>query len=195
MSVFTRPDGRDFVREPLPVDGVYGECREEELERWLAAGYVVVRREDEYLVPTQPPVAHGFLSLADVDLDRLRLLDEELRQDTPGAAGWRWEPDAFRRETSSDPSVYLVASEYAGICRLWLREPTPRLGFIGVRRVARGRGLARELVRAALGGTRALGYGSVTCEIDTTNVASQRLFASFGARRIGGYAEVFRPRP
>lgn len=160
-----------------------------------STGYDVVRREDQYAVPTVAPTQHAFMHLADVDLDRLRLLDDELRQDTPGAAGWQWDPEAFRRETFSDPSVYLVAPDYEGICRVWLHEPKPRLGFVGVRRAARGRGLGRALVAAALGEAHALGHREVTCEIDTENAASQRLFARFGAGRVGGYAEVFRPRP
>jgi ribosomal protein S18 acetylase RimI-like enzyme len=175
--------------------------REEDVEPWLARGFVIGRREDEYLVPTIPPSPHPFLHLDDVDLDRLRELDEELRQDVPGTEGWRWTPEAFREETYSSPSVYLVAPGYAGICRVWLRGPTPRLGFVGVKRGHRGRGLGRALVAAALGETHALGHRDVTTEIDETNAASQALFRRFGARRIGGFVELRRgggdapPRP
>ena len=193
MGVFLRPDGRRFVREPGEEPGVFATAPEDDVDRWLAAGFVVHRREDAYLVPTVPPEPHRFLRPADVDLDRLRLLDDELRQDVPGTDGWRWAPADFVEETLSARSVYLVAPEYAGICRVWLRDPTPRLGFVGVRRSERRRALGRALVAAALGETRALGYREVTTEIDETNVASQRLFASFGARRVGGFVELFRP--
>jgi RimJ/RimL family protein N-acetyltransferase len=120
------------------------------------------------------------------------LLDDELRRDVPGTDGWRWTADAFVEETFSGPSVYLVAPDYTGICRVWLREPTPRLGFVGVRRPERGRGLGHALVAAALGEAHALGYREVTTEIDVENTPSQALFRSFGARRIGGSVELVR---
>ena len=189
---WVRPDGKVFARSPED-DGDYAECRDDDADRWLAAGWTIQRREDEYVVPTVPAAPHRFLHLEDADLERLRLLDDELRQEVPGTAGWRWAHDDFVAETYSSPSVYLVTSEYDGICRVWLREPTPRLGFVGVRRPARGRGLGRALVGAALGETNALGFSEVTTEIDVENAASQTLFRGFGARRIGGFVELARP--
>ena len=189
---WVRPDGKAFARSP-DDDGEYAECREGDVEAWLAAGWTVHRREDEYLVPTVAAAeSHPFLHLEDVDLEQLRLLDDELRRDVPGIGDWRWTPEAFLAETHSSPSVYLVAPGYDGICRVWLREPTPRLGFVGVARSARGRGLGRALVAAALGETNALGFGEVTTEIDVDNTASQALFRRFGARRIGGFVELIR---
>jgi hypothetical protein len=41
------------------------------------------------------------LSAADADLGRFRELDEILREDIPGSAGWRWTDDGFREETFS----------------------------------------------------------------------------------------------
>jgi ribosomal protein S18 acetylase RimI-like enzyme len=187
-----RPDGKVFARAPED-DGDHAECRDDDAERWLAAGWIIQRREDEYVVPTVPPAPHPFLHLKDADLERLRLLDDELRQEVPGTAGWRWTQEDFVAETYSSPSVYLVTPSYDGICRVWLREPTPRLGFVGVRRSERGRGLGRALVAAALGETNALGFSEVTTEIDVENAASQALFRGFGARRIGGFAELVRP--
>jgi hypothetical protein len=131
-----RPDGKVFARSPED-EGDYAECREDDAQRWLAAGWTIHRREDEYAVTTVASGPHPFLHLDDVDLERLRLLDDELRQDVPGTAGWRWAHDDFVAETHSSPSVYLVTPEYRGICRVWLREPTPRLGFVGVHRSAR----------------------------------------------------------
>lgn len=194
VSGFVRPDGRRFVREPADEPGVFARAAEDDVERWLAAGFVVRRREDVYAVPTQALVeTHRFLRLDEVDLDRLRLLDDELRQDVPGTDGWRWDPEGFAEETLSSPSIYLVTPGYTGICRIWLRDPTPRLGLVGVRLSERGRGLGRALVAAALGEAHDLGHREVTTEIDETNVASQRLFAGFGARRVGGYVELVRP--
>ena len=188
---WVRPDGKTFAGSPED-SGDYAECRDDDAERWLAAGWMIQRREDEYVVPTVPPAPHPFLHLEDADLERLRLLDEELRQDVPGTDGWRWTRDDFVAETYSFPSVYLVTPAYDGICRVWLREPTPRLGFVGVRRQGRGCGLGRALVAAALGETNALGFSEVTTEIDVENAASQALFRSFGARRIGGFVELVR---
>ena len=189
---WVRPDGKVFARSPED-DGDYAECREDDVERWLAAGWSVQRREDEYAVPTVAPAPHPFLDLEAADLERLRLLDDELRQDVPGTAGWGWTHEDFVAETYSSPSVYVVTPGYDGICRVWLREPTPHLGFVGVRRSERGRGLGRSLVAAALGETNALGFSEVTTEIDVENAASQALFRGFGARRIGGFVELARP--
>ncbi len=190
---WVRPDGKTFAGSPED-DGEYGECREADLERWLAAGWAVHRREDEYAVPTVAAEPHPFLHLEEVDLERLRLLDDELRRDVPGIGDWRWTHEAFLAETRSSPSVYLVTAGYEGICRVWMREPTPRLGFVGVRRSARGQGLGRALVAAALGEAKSLGFAEVTTEIDVHNAASQALFRSFGACRIGGFVELTRVR-
>jgi ribosomal protein S18 acetylase RimI-like enzyme len=189
------------VREPVALDGVYAGCREEEVGPWLEAGFVVVRREDEYAVSTDvAPVdcPLPLLPVEEVDLDRLRLLDDELRQDVPGTDGWCWDRDAFEAETWSSPSVYLVAvdgDDYVGIVRIWLRETSARLGFVGVRRAYRGRGLGRALVARALREANALGHGEVTTEVDDTNAASQALFASFDARRAGRFVELVSRRP
>ena len=83
-----RPDGTVFARSPED-DGEYAECRDDDADRWLAVGWTVQRREDEYVVPTVPAAPHRFLHLEDADLERLRLLDDELRQEVPGTAGWR----------------------------------------------------------------------------------------------------------
>ena len=190
---FLRPDGKTFASAPEDA-GEYAECREGNVERWLAADWRVHRREDEYVVTTVDAEPHPFLPLEDVDLERLRLLDDELRRDVPGIGNWRWTHEEFLAETYSSPSVYLVAAGYEGICRVWLREPRPRLGFVGVRRSARRHGLGRALVAAALGETNALGCGEVTTEIDVDNTASQALFRNFGARRIGGFVELTRIR-
>lgn len=200
LDVWDRPDGRRFVfgapdGETLPAGELYASMREGEEEPWLGHGFSVWRREDEFEIPTRPAGPHTFLTLAEVNEDRLRLLDDELRGDTPGSDGWRWPPADFHEETYSSPSVYLVAGEYAGLCRVWLDRPVPRLGFIGVRREQRGRGLARTLVAAALGDVRALGHSHVTAEVNETNIPSQALVRGFGARRIGGYVELVRPTP
>jgi hypothetical protein len=73
-----------------------------------ALGFVVGRRELLYRIPTDParsrvamlgpPAGVDLVSAADVDLDRLRVLDDALRQDIPGCDGWRWDPEEFRED-------------------------------------------------------------------------------------------------
>jgi hypothetical protein len=64
-------------------------------EALAARDFTVHRHEHHYLVPTAAPAVHevrtpdGFavISAADADVDRLRELDDALRQDVPGAPG------------------------------------------------------------------------------------------------------------
>jgi RimJ/RimL family protein N-acetyltransferase len=182
------------------------------LERLLGSGFVVNRREHTYAVPTDPSVTGlrdlkvpaGFeLVTADrADEDRLRSLDDELRQDVPGVEGWRWDRQGFRRETYDapdfDPATYLVAVEratgrYAGLARVWNRPGGPRLGLIGVARGYRRRGLARLLLARVLGVLHRRGATEVVAEVDVANTASNRLLLGLGARRTGGFVELLRP--
>jgi hypothetical protein len=138
-----------------------GEADLQVLQRLLGLGFVVNRREHTYAIATDPTVtaltnlavSAGFeiLTADQVDEDRLRELDEELKQDVPGADGWQWDRQGFRNETYDaadfDPATYLVATEqatghYAGLVRVWNRPSGPRLGLIGVGRPYRRRGLA-----------------------------------------------------
>lgn len=213
MRTFVRPDGRHFVRDPdaaslaeARVD-VYCTADESEIDALLGLGFVANRREGVYLVPAD--IAHAALpadidaiTLDQADETRLRLLDDELRQDVPGTDGWGWDEAGFHEETYDSPGVdqrtYLVAVDsgsghYAGIVRVWMRDPTPRLGFVGVRREYRRRGVGRALVVAALAEVGRRGIAEVTTEIDETNVVSRRLFDGLGARRIGTSVELLRP--
>ena len=200
-----RPDGRWFVRSPHddePGVDLYANVDENELAPYVQRGFVVHRRENLYLVPTEtvarvePPAGVELVTVDRVDENRLRELDDELRQDVPGAEGWRWDAAGFRAELSSDgfdPSVYLVAvhdDEYIGIARVWMRRPTPRLGFVGVSRPYRRRGVALALLSRVLGVLASRGIPDVTTEIDETNTASRGLFEGLGARRVGGSVEL-----
>jgi hypothetical protein len=74
----------------------------EQLDRCRTLGFTVSRREDEYRVPTDPaitgleqasfPAGLHAISAADADVDALRLLDDLLREDIPGADGWVNDP-------------------------------------------------------------------------------------------------------
>jgi ribosomal protein S18 acetylase RimI-like enzyme len=232
-AALVRPDARCFVvfgachpvaYEPL-VQAIaqhvgwdlyteIGEADTELRERLLAVGFVVNRREHTYTIPTDPAITGltnldvpaGFeIVTADlVDEDRLRELDDELKQDVPGADGWKWDRLGFRNETYDapdfDPATYLVAIEqatgrYAGLVRVWNRPSGPRLGLIGVGRPHRRRGLARSLLAQAFGVLHDRGKVEVVAEVDVTNTGSNRLLTSVGARRTGGSTELIRPRP
>lgn len=200
--MFRRPDGRAFTRDPADVDDavdVYASV-DGDLEPWLAAGFVEHRRENRYVVWTEaratpsPPTGISFVTVDRVDLDRLRVLDDLLRQDVPGTDGWRWEPDAFVAETSAaEPELYVVAvddanGEYVGIVRVW----GTRLGFVGVARDSRRRGIARALLGRVFAVLAARGITEVTTEIDVQNVASRRTIEPLGSRVVGQSVELVR---
>lgn len=174
-------------------------------------GFVVHRRESEYLIPTDPEVTGlrgveappGFvLVCADqVQGDRLRVLDDTLRQDVPGTDGWRWTEAGFREETFDspdfDPAIYLVSiekssDEYAGLVRVWNKQNGPRLGLIAVLPPYRRRGLAKVLLARVFDVLDERGKTDVSAEVDETNVASTSLLEALGARRTGGSIELVR---
>jgi ribosomal protein S18 acetylase RimI-like enzyme len=198
--VFRRPDGRTFTRDPNDVADavdVYASV-DGDLAPWLAAGFVEHRRENRYVVWTHaraaapPPPGVSFLTVDRVDEDRLRELDDLLRQDVPGTEGWRWEPAAFHEETAAaDPELYIVAvddatGEYIGIARVW----GTRLGFVGVARDFRRRGIARALLGHVFVVLAARGVTEVTTEIDVENVASRRTIEPLGSRVVGQSVEL-----
>jgi len=200
-----RPDGRWFVRSPdddEPGVDLYATVDENEIAVYAARGFVVHRRENHYLVPTgtvpqvEPPAGFELLTADRAEEDRLRELDDRLRQDVPGSDGWRWDAVGFRAELAGadfDPTVYIVAvhrEEYIGIARVWMHRPIPRLGFVGVSRPYRRRGIALALLSRAFGVLASRGIPEVTTEIDETNVASRMLLEGLGARRVGGSAEL-----
>ena len=185
----------------------------EALEACLAAGFAEHRRESYYRIPVETahtalagatmPAGLNVVSAADADLDQLRLLDDALRQDVPGAEGWRWAPADFLAETFGpdfDPATYLVAvardtGEYVGLVRVWNRRTGPRLGLMAMLAPFRRTGAIMALLGQvfAVLGTRA--SESVTCEADDTNVASVSLLTRLGARRYGGNVELIRRLP
>jgi RimJ/RimL family protein N-acetyltransferase len=183
--------------------------------RWLSRGFAVERREHEVLIPTDPgvtglpagtvPPGIALIAADAVDEDRLRLLDEELRNDVPGSDRWVNDPQEFREytfaERSYDPSTYLVAVDdaneaFTGLVRVWnYPGRRPRLGLIGVTRPYRRRGLARTLLGAAFAALHEQQVEEVSAEVDATNDASTALLASAGAHRIGTSVQLVRRWP
>ena len=230
VRALVRPDDRCFVRLESVSPDAYEPLLEavaEELGRALHVtveedddelrgvyaqhGFVVQRRESEYLIPTNPDVTGlravatppGFV-LLDADQvaeSRLRALDDALRQDVPGADGWRWDEAGFREETfdspAFDPATYLVAvaqpsGDYAGLVRVWNNRTGPRLGLIAVLAPYRRRGLARALLAHAFGVLDSRGASHVSAEVDDANIPSRTLLAALGAHRTGGALELVR---
>ena len=199
----------DAVASDVPGDlhTLAGEDDADQLALLAAAGYAVVRREDEFVVPVRPalaatagPVPDGatIVPADEKESDRLARLDDRLRQDVPGSDGWVNDPGEFREYTFAqhfDPRLYLVAvvgGEYAGLVRVWRGNRVPRLGMVGVLRWYRRRGLARALLHAALTPLAERGIELVSAEADATNAPSQALLASLGARRTGCSVELRR---
>jgi len=199
----------DAVAADVPGDlhTLAGEDDADQLTLLAAAGYAVVRREDEFVVPVGPALAATAGPVPDrativpadeKESDRLARLDERLRQDVPGSDGWVNDPAEFREYTFAqhfDPRLYLVAvvdGEYAGLVRVWRGNRVPRLGMVGVLRWYRRRGLARALLHAGLTPLAERGIELVSAEADVTNAPSQALLASLGARRTGCSVELRR---
>ncbi len=223
ISDLLRPDGRLLVRTEgewtsetaegaaavarkvgAPALAHVGEEDAAERAALIAAGFADSRREAVITISIEQalealrgaalPVGVELRSAADVDEDELRLVDDELRQDVPGAAGWESTPEEFREHTFADPAfdprTYLVAVDaasgrYLGVVRVWMNPQGPRLGFVGVRREHRRRGLGSALLMSALQAVHATGATELTTEYDVTNEASSAIAERLGARRTG----------
>jgi ribosomal protein S18 acetylase RimI-like enzyme len=229
VSAVLRPNGRWFVHFDLCQDDSYepllaavadntasdlytvtDERNKDALVLFERLGFAVSRRESIVAIPTDPQV-NGLhvtdepdgvivISANDAFEDQLRHLDDALRQDVPGAEGWKWDPVDFNEETFSsdfDPATYLVAvdvpsGEYIGLARVWINPGRPRLGLIAVLPAYRRRGLASLLLARAFKVLHERGKKEVTAEVDDTNAANASLMSKLSARRIGGTVELVR---
>jgi ribosomal protein S18 acetylase RimI-like enzyme len=185
---------------------VNAEVDESEEDIFLGLGFTVVRRVHRYVLPTAVapvPLPDGYtaISAAGSDLPMLAELDQALREDAPGTAGWRDDPAEFARQTFGDPEfdpeTYLVAADragrYAGLVRVWRTTTGPHLGLIAVLPPHRRRGLGYALSTRVLSVLNDRGPAEVRCEVDVTDTASNALMARLNARRVGGNIEVERP--
>ncbi|HSI98369.1 MAG TPA: GNAT family N-acetyltransferase [Gaiellaceae bacterium] len=168
---------------------------------WRSEAVVAISVDSalEALRGVEVPTGVVFRSAADVNEDRLRLLDDELRQDVPGTSGWRSTPDEFRAHTFEDPAfdprTYLVAvgsasDEYLGLVRIWMNPQGPRLGMVGVRREHRRRGLASALIAHAFAAVRSAGAAQVSTKFDIANRGSRAIAERLEARRLGTVIEL-----
>lgn len=226
--VWVRPDRRTFlhIADDATREGRIALVRavpvavDVELHTWVREsatklrdaleeqGFAEHRREHHLTI--DPVVAHRWLRqhpgpelhLVGVDelgLDRLRVLDEELREDVPGCDGWRWTADAFRAETRSaghDGRLYRIAmedDEPIGLVRVWVDQDAPRIGLVGVRRPHRGRGVARSLLGVVFAELAQRGVPEVVTEVDPTNTPVVRLMDALEARAVRTMVDHVRP--
>jgi GNAT superfamily N-acetyltransferase len=192
---------------PAPVYTVVAEDDREHLGRWSMLGFRDNRREDEYAIPTAPvltgltevvpPVGVTLIGALEADEDRLRLLDQQLRRDVPGYAGWVNRPAEFHQLTYQnrffDPATNLVAvqeNEYVALVRIIGLPRQPRLGLVGVLPPFRRRGLARALLAAAMRPLHERGVTTVSAEADESDPAARELLRGIGAMRTGGAIEL-----
>jgi ribosomal protein S18 acetylase RimI-like enzyme len=186
-AVITSVDLADTTSQTVLRDAGFGFQRREIVVEFG------VRKALAALGDARPPSQIEICSAGEADVDRLRLLDDELRQDVPGTAGWRNDPAEFSDDTfgdsAFDPRTYLVAvdtktGEYIGLVRIWMNPARPRVGMIGVRRAFRRGGIASALLARALEAVDSDGVTVVSTEFDTSNSASRILFERLGAREV-----------
>ncbi len=183
--------------------------RVDELQILADAGFIAARREVRVDVDVDRALAKigearlppgvVAISAADADVDRLRVLDDALRDDIPGTDGWRSTPAEFADETfrtpAFNPATYLVAveedtGEYIGLVRIWMNRSGPRIGMFGVLPAHRRRRIALALLARCLISAREAGHQTATSEYDETNEASARFFERLGAHRTGSILEL-----
>lgn len=142
--------------------------------------------------PTRPPVSSPLIRPADLDdLDDLLALEESAFEED------RISRRAMRHLLTRGHASVLVAEDAAAgvvgsVTLLFSRATaTARLYSIAVDPRVRGRGVARELVRAAEAETWSRERAWLRLEIRRDNVASIALFESLGYRRFGEYADYY----
>lgn len=181
------------------------------LELWSRSGFEPHRHELEFLFSPAPeatgwssaplPAGLTLLPADGVDEDALRELDDRLRADVPGTAGWVNDPAEFRDHTFDerhfDPGTCLVAvdderRQFAGLVRIRANGDRWRLGLVGVTRGYRRRGLARAMLARALQPVHARGVTEVMAEVDATNSAGLALMRALGAVRTGSSMVLLR---
>jgi ribosomal protein S18 acetylase RimI-like enzyme len=219
-----RPDGRIFLSVdawhgaafdrlaevmladlPRPLYTMVDEADEDLTAQWERAGFVIRRREWDYLVSTDPQVT-GLGSVLPppgvtiVGVGRaaeapLRRVDRAIRDEVEAAVGWREMP-AEIFPYPMDPSRYAVAEQaddYVGLIRIGPVIRRPRIGLIAVRAGVRRRGIARSLLANVLGALHRTGFEVASAEVNESNGPATALFESIGARRAGSTLELVAP--
>lgn len=173
------------------------------------AGFTPARTETRWRIPvaaipiTPARAEHRVLPVTECDPESVAVLDNEIRADIPGTAGWMGTgtqlTDSFD-DPDFDPALYLVAQhphtgDLDGLIRVWNRQPEPRLGCIGVARSWRRTSLALLLLQSVAGTLRDRDVTHITAETDDTNHASHLLALNHGGMAVETTAEWRRPSP
>ncbi|MGW6737087.1 GNAT family N-acetyltransferase [Streptomyces sp. NPDC055013] len=222
-----RPDGRLFVsidawhdvifdrlaaamlaELPAPLYTVVDEADVELTAGWRRAGFTNLRREWEYVVPTDPrvtgldavlpPPGVTLVPAGHADGSLLRAVDRAIRDEVESTAGWQSMPaEVIPRpdgDTVVDPSKYAVAAapdRYLGLIRV-VTVNRPRIGLLAVRAGEQRRGIARALLAHALGTLHRTGFAAAWTEVHESNQAASALFEGVGARPMGSNLELVR---
>ncbi len=225
-EAWRRPDGRLFLgidswddlvfdrlaevmvaQLPKPLYTVVDAAETELTLRWQGSGFMIRRREWEYVVPTNPqhtglgsallPPGVAIVPVGKADEHLLHELDRTVRAEVAAGLGW----DAMPAEVLAgppgshiiDPSKYAAAAldgRYVGLIRLAMITRQPRIGLIAVRETQQRQGIARALLAHVLGALHACGTETALAEVDENNRAALALFESAGARRSGSNLEL-----
>ncbi|MCX4096120.1 GNAT family N-acetyltransferase [Nocardia sp. alder85J] len=222
-----RPDGRIFLSNDSWDEAVFGRIAEamvSELPRplytvvdgvdaelqaaWERTGFVVGRREWEYLVPTDPHDTGLDLApdLGEVTVlpvgtaseAPLRLAYNEIRAEIDVEPGWDLMPAEIfgcpGGHPALDPARYAVAAGadgYVGLLRFGTRPRHARIEFVAVRADHRRRGIGRALLGEALGALQRSGLERASAYVHADNAAALALFDGVGgSRRAGSNLEL-----
>ncbi|MCP2311077.1 GNAT family N-acetyltransferase [Kitasatospora paracochleata] len=227
-DVSPRPDGRLFVSVdvwhaahfapiadamladlPTPLYTVVDESDHDTAAAWEQAGFTVARREQNYLLrtdpqltgpgPVQPPSGITIVPSGEAEEGPLRALDRIVRDEVEATVGWCTMPAEVRPrpagDTVIDPSMYAVArhgDQYVGLLRVAQLPRQPRIGLVAVRADWQRRGVARALLAHTLDALHHRGKTSAYAEVDRSNAAAAALFEGAGARPAGGSVEYVR---
>jgi ribosomal protein S18 acetylase RimI-like enzyme len=225
-EVSHRPDGRLFISIdvwqealfdqlatamlaalPEPLHTLVGEADQDLKSSWERLGFVVGRREREYVLPSHPrrtgldalqlPADVTILPAGEADERPLRALDRAIREEVEATVGWHTMPAQLLAGpagcTLVDPAKYAVAvcnGEYVGLVRVVPVRRRARIGLLAVRADRRRRGIGRALLTHALRTLHRDGIDSAWAEVDESNTAAIALFEGAGARRSSSYLEL-----
>lgn len=230
VSTWLRPDDRMFLYFVGGVPAVYSALSEavvEALERPVhtfvdaddgktratleAAGFTTEVVEERFQIRFERalarlerawvPSGYSIHPADSVDEDRLFILDNILRRDTPGTNRWRGDRDWFREELAEsppfDPSAYLVAvddrnGEYVGLVRIWRNPDGPRFGLVGVVARCRNTPIAAALMKEALTAASGWGHEFFTAETSPANPVVYERMKHVGAESLGQFLQMVR---
>ncbi|HZX06008.1 GNAT family N-acetyltransferase [Kribbella sp.] len=190
-AVFDRLAVAMLADQPAPRYTVVDETDRDLTAAWERAGFVIGRRESEFVVPAGPHAATvpDGVTITTADAAPLRALDRAIRAEVEAGPGWHTMPAEVLPWQGGtrplDPSKYTVAvrdGRYVGLLRLATRTRRPRIGLVAVLAAEQRQGIARALLSHALS-------SEATAEVDETNTAAMALFEGIG-RRTGRSLEL-----